>query len=72
MHHRVFTGADRYQDNLEMMFGFRVPIIKYLWMTLTPLFTMVMFELKILPLQGLGPSFNMKAQIKHKGDLNTM
>ena len=36
------AGADRFQDNLEMMYGFRVTgIIKYMWMVFTPIFTMV-------------------------------
>nr|BBK07881.1 taurine transporter [Phreagena okutanii] len=37
-------GIGRYQDNLEMMFGFRVPtVFKCLWMVLTPIFTMTIF-----------------------------
>lgn len=37
-------GANRYQDNLEMMFGFRVSkVVKYMWMIFTPIFTMTIF-----------------------------
>ncbi|XP_052279081.1 sodium- and chloride-dependent taurine transporter-like isoform X4 [Dreissena polymorpha] len=39
-------GADRFQDNLEMMYGFRVfPVVKWMWKLLTPLFTMSIFAL---------------------------
>ncbi|WAQ99679.1 SC6A6-like protein [Mya arenaria] len=37
-------GTNRFQDNLEMMFGFRVnPVMKYMWMIFTPIFTMTIF-----------------------------
>ncbi|KAH3838902.1 hypothetical protein DPMN_112319 [Dreissena polymorpha] len=42
-------GADRFQDNLEMMYGFRVfPLVKWMWKLLTPLFTMSIFALGVI------------------------
>ena len=36
------VGINRYYDNLEMMFGFRIsPIMKICWLFVTPVFTLV-------------------------------
>eukprot|EP00105_Crassostrea_gigas_P008444 XP_011423014.1 PREDICTED: sodium- and chloride-dependent taurine transporter-like isoform X2 [Crassostrea gigas] len=37
-------GINRYYDNLEMMFGFRIaPVMKICWMFVTPLFSLTIF-----------------------------
>ncbi|XP_056010496.1 sodium- and chloride-dependent taurine transporter-like isoform X1 [Ostrea edulis] len=37
-------GVNRYYDNLEMMFGFRItPLMKYFWLFITPIFTLTTF-----------------------------
>jgi len=37
-------GINRYYDNLEMMFGFRIsPIMKICWLFVTPVFTLTIF-----------------------------
>ncbi|KAK7096791.1 sodium- and chloride-dependent taurine transporter-like [Littorina saxatilis] len=39
-------GIDRFYDNLEMMFGFRIgPAMKICWCLLTPIYTLVIFVL---------------------------
>lgn len=38
-------GINRYYDNLEMMFGFRIaPVMKICWMFVTPLFSLVSYK----------------------------
>ena len=38
----LISGADRYYDCLELMYGFRIlPIMKACWMFITPVFTLV-------------------------------
>lgn len=39
-------GINRYYDNLEMMFGFRIaPVMKICWMFITPVFSLVSYKL---------------------------
>lgn len=39
-------GINRYYDNLEMMFGFRIaPVMKICWMFITPVFSLVSYNL---------------------------
>ena len=38
----MVSGINRFYDNLEMMFGFRIsPYMKYSWKILSPLFCIV-------------------------------
>lgn len=47
-------GVDRFYDNLEMMYGFRLNNwMKYCWMYLTPGFTIITFILSTISYSGL-------------------
>ena len=38
----IFAGADRFYDNIEMMYGFRIsPFMKTGWLVMSPIFCMV-------------------------------
>ncbi|KAL8577398.1 hypothetical protein ACOMHN_060220 [Nucella lapillus] len=47
-------GVERFYDNLEMMFGFRVgPMMKICWKVLTPIYTFVIFIMGLISYSDL-------------------